>query len=35
MRHPVTVDNDRDLQNVVPIDQTPIKTAINQALTAN
>ena len=35
MRHPVTVDDDRDLQNIVPIDQTPIKTAITHALTAN
>ncbi|MFB6128098.1 MAG: NAD(P)H-binding protein [Halolamina sp.] len=34
MRHPVTVDDDRDLQNVVPIDQTPIDAAVRQALNA-
>jgi dTDP-glucose 4,6-dehydratase len=32
MRHPVTVDDDRDLQRVVPIDRTPIEDAIEQAL---
>jgi len=32
MRHPVTVDPDRDLQSVVPIEQTPLETAIRKAL---
>lgn len=32
MRHPVTVDPDRDLQTVVPIDRTPIREAIKKAL---
>jgi uncharacterized protein YbjT (DUF2867 family) len=33
MRHPVTVDPDRDLQNVVPIEQTPVDEAVRLALT--
>lgn len=33
MRHPVTVDADLDLQNVVQIERTPIRTAIEDALT--
>ena len=33
MRHPVTVDPERDLQNVIPIDRTPVETAIDRALT--
>ena len=32
MRNPVTVDADRDLQQVVPIDRTPIEDAVRQAL---
>ena len=32
MRHPVTVDEGRDLQNVVPIDRTPIDAAVRRAL---
>ena len=32
MRHPVTVDPEQDLQNVVPIDKTPVEEAIKQAL---
>ena len=32
MRNPVTVDADRDLQAVVPITQTPIETAVREAL---
>lgn len=34
MRNPVTVDADRDLQAVVPIAQTPIETAVREALAA-
>lgn len=33
MRNPVTVDAERDLQRVVPIDRTPIETAVTKALT--
>jgi dTDP-glucose 4,6-dehydratase len=33
MRHPVTVDPERDLQNVIPIDRTPVERAIDRALT--
>jgi len=32
MRNPVTVDPDIDLQNVVPIEQTPLEEAIRRAL---
>jgi dTDP-glucose 4,6-dehydratase len=32
MRHPVTVDPDRDLQSVVPIDRTSLEDAIRDAL---
>ncbi len=32
MRNPVTVDPDRDLQSVVPIEQTPVEVAIQRAL---
>jgi uncharacterized protein YbjT (DUF2867 family) len=32
MRNPVVVDADRDLQSVVPIDQTPVEEAIRRAL---
>lgn len=32
MRNPVTVDPERDLQSVVPIEQTPVKVAVQQAL---
>ena len=32
MRNPVTVDPDRDLQSVVPIDQTPVEVAVQRAL---
>lgn len=32
MRHPVTVDDDRDLQNVIEIDQTPVDEAVRRAL---
>lgn len=32
MRNPVVVDADRDLQAVVPISQTPIETAVREAL---
>jgi uncharacterized protein YbjT (DUF2867 family) len=32
MRNPVTVDPERDLQSVVPIEQTPVEVAIQQAL---
>jgi hypothetical protein len=32
MRNPVTVDADRDLQSVVPIDQTPVEVAVQRAL---
>ena len=32
MRNPVVVDPDRDLQDVVPIDQTPVEEAIRRAL---
>jgi dTDP-glucose 4,6-dehydratase len=32
MRHPVTVDPERDLQSVVPIDRTPIDEAVRRAL---
>jgi dTDP-glucose 4,6-dehydratase len=35
MRHPVTVDPDRDLQAVVPIEQTPIDEAVRRALAAS
>jgi dTDP-glucose 4,6-dehydratase len=34
MRHPVTVDPDRDLQNVVPVDRTPIDESVRWALSA-
>jgi len=34
MRNPVTVDPDHDLQAVVPISQTPIETAVRDALAA-
>jgi len=34
MRHPVTVDPARDLQNVLPIDRTPIPEAIERTLAA-
>lgn len=32
MRNPVTVDETMDLQSVVPIEQTPIETAVSEAL---
>ena len=32
MRNPVTVDPERDLQSVVPIEQTPVEVAVRQAL---
>jgi dTDP-glucose 4,6-dehydratase len=32
MRHPVTVDPERDLQAVVPIEQTPVDEAVRRAL---
>jgi uncharacterized protein YbjT (DUF2867 family) len=32
MRNPVTVDPERDLQSVVPIEQTPVEVAVQQAL---
>jgi dTDP-glucose 4,6-dehydratase len=32
MRHPVTVDPDRDLQAVVPIERTPVDEAVRRAL---
>jgi len=32
MRNPVTVDPERDLQLVVPIEQTPVEVAVQQAL---
>jgi dTDP-glucose 4,6-dehydratase len=32
MRNPVTVDPERDLQSVVPIEQTPVEVAIRKAL---
>jgi dTDP-glucose 4,6-dehydratase len=32
MRNPVTVDPERDLQSLVPIDQTPVEVAIRRAL---
>ena len=32
MRNPVTVDPERDLQSVVPIDQTPVEVAVRRAL---
>jgi len=32
MRNPVTVDDARDLQHVVPIDRTPIEVAVRRAL---
>ncbi|WP_299236818.1 NAD(P)H-binding protein [Natronomonas sp.] len=32
MRHPVTVDPDRDIQGAVPIDRTPVREAIRAAL---
>ncbi|WP_299263659.1 NAD(P)H-binding protein [Halorientalis sp.] len=32
MRNPVTVDSERDLQSVVPIEQTPVEVAVQQAL---
>jgi dTDP-glucose 4,6-dehydratase len=35
MRHPVTVHDDRDLQNVVPIDRTPIDDAVRRAMGAD
>jgi dTDP-glucose 4,6-dehydratase len=35
MRNPVTVSPDRDLQTVVPIDQTPVEEAIRRALADN
>jgi dTDP-glucose 4,6-dehydratase len=35
MRHPVTVHDDRDLQNVVPIDRTPIDDAVRRAMAAD
>jgi dTDP-glucose 4,6-dehydratase len=35
MRHPVTVDPSRDLQDVVPIERTAIAEAIRQALAAD
>jgi uncharacterized protein YbjT (DUF2867 family) len=31
MRNPVTVDPERDLQSVTPIDQTPVEVAVRQA----
>jgi dTDP-glucose 4,6-dehydratase len=34
MRHPVTVDPARDLQDVVPIDRTPIPQAVERTLAA-
>lgn len=34
MRHPVTVEESRDLQSVVPINRTPIPEAIRRALSA-
>jgi dTDP-glucose 4,6-dehydratase len=33
MRNPVTVDSERDLQRVVPIEQTSIEDAIAAAIT--
>ena len=35
MRNPVTVAEERDLQQVIPIDQTPIDEAVRQALAAD
>ncbi|MEF8778168.1 MAG: NAD(P)H-binding protein [Natronomonas sp.] len=35
MRNPVTVDPERDLQNAVPIDRTPIRDAIRKALASS
>jgi dTDP-glucose 4,6-dehydratase len=32
MRNPVTVDPERDLQAVVPIEQTPVEEAVRRAL---
>jgi dTDP-glucose 4,6-dehydratase len=32
MRNPVTVDPKRDLQSVVPLEQTPVETAVQRAL---
>jgi dTDP-glucose 4,6-dehydratase len=32
MRHPVTVDPDRELQSLVPIEQTSVEMAVQQAL---
>ncbi|MEF8905770.1 MAG: NADH-binding protein, partial [Haloarculaceae archaeon] len=32
MRNPVTVDPERDLQSVVPIEQTPVEVAVQRAL---
>jgi dTDP-glucose 4,6-dehydratase len=32
MRNPVTVDGERDLQNVVPIERTPVEEAVRRAL---
>jgi uncharacterized protein YbjT (DUF2867 family) len=32
MRNPVTVSSDRDLQDVVPVDRTPVDEAVRQAL---
>jgi dTDP-glucose 4,6-dehydratase len=32
MRNPVTVDPERDLQSVVPIDQTSVEEAVRRAL---
>jgi len=34
MRNPVTVDDARDLQHVVPIEQTPIEVAVRRSLAA-
>ncbi|WP_336001846.1 NAD(P)H-binding protein [Halorientalis halophila] len=35
MRNPVTVDPERDLQSVVPIEQTPVEVAVRRALAAD
>ena len=32
MRHPVTVDSGRDIQDIVPIKQTPVEEAVRRAL---
>jgi len=34
MRHPVTVDPERDLQAIVPIERTPVEEAVGRALSA-